>query len=74
MQKLTKEQGIVITGFTGILCCSFPDFHEDVEKRTGKSVYTHEFGDKEFSKWLRGVYREDFMELIGAEKKGQQFE
>jgi len=74
MQKLTKEQGIVITGFTNTLCCSFSDFHEDVEKRIGRPVYTHEFGDKEFSNRLREAYREDFMELVGAKKTGQQFE
>ncbi|ADP02551.1 hypothetical protein [Cronobacter phage EspYZU12] len=63
-QSLTKEQALIITGFTGILCCPFNLFHEDVEKRLGRSVWTHEFGSKEFSAELKDVYREDFMATI----------
>jgi hypothetical protein len=64
MQKLTKEQAIVITGFTGFMACSFSDFHEDVEKLLGRPVYTHEFGDKEFSKLIKELYKTDFMAMV----------
>ena len=65
MQKLTKEQAIVITGFTGVMACkSFSDFHGDVEKLLGRPVFTHEFGNTEFSKLLKELYKPDFIEMV----------
>ena len=63
--KLTKEQAIILTGFTGITCCKFSDFQGDVEKRLGYPVWTHEFADKEFSEKLQELYKEDFLKLVG---------
>jgi hypothetical protein len=68
MNKLTKEQAIVITGFTGITACRFGDFHGDVEKRLGHSVFTHEFGNKQFMEKIQELYREDFLSMLGAEE------
>ena len=62
--KLTKEQAIILTGFSGKLFCNFSDFHEDVEKRLGHPVWTHEFGDKDFVARVKELYREDFLEII----------
>ena len=67
MQKLTKEQAVVITGFTGINVGRFGDFHEDVEKRLGRPVFTHEFGYKYFIDELKELYREDFIKMCGGE-------
>jgi hypothetical protein len=65
MQKLTKQQAIVITGFTGVMACkSFSDFHGDVEKLLGRPVFTHEFGNTEFSKLLKELYKPDFMDMV----------
>ena len=64
MQKLTKEQALVITGFTGITACNFGDFHADVEKRLGHPVFTHQFGDREFAKQIEELYRADFLAMI----------
>ena len=59
IKKLTKEQAIVITGFTGKLIGSFSDFHEDVEKRLGRSVMTHELAYLDMNK----IYKEDFIKM-----------
>ena len=64
MNKFTKEQAIVITGFTGKLACKFADFHEDVEKRLDEPVFTHQFGDKDFAKQIEELYRADFLAMI----------
>lgn len=48
MTKFTKDQATVITGFIGVLAVSWADFHEDVEKRLGHPVFTHQFGNEEF--------------------------
>lgn len=63
MSKLTKEQAIIFSGFTGILCGSFSDFHKDVEKRLGRPVWTHEFANKDVVEEIKEAYREDFMEM-----------
>jgi len=59
-QRLTKEQAIIVSGFTGRIACGFSDFHKDVEKRIGRPVWTHEFGSEEFAEQLRDLYLEDF--------------
>ena len=67
MNKLTLEQAIVITGYTGILACkNFSDFHSDVETRLGHSVLTHQFAGKEFKKEIKELYHRDFLALIPA--------
>lgn len=63
MTPLTKEQGIVITGYTGIGACAFSDFHEDVERRLGRPVYTHEFASSELWDTLKILYRPDFIAM-----------
>jgi hypothetical protein len=68
MQKLTKEQAIVITGFTGKLACEFSDFHGDVERRLGRPIFTHEFGNKKFAKEIAELYRSDFISMLENSK------
>ena len=65
-QKLTPEQGIIITGFTGIMCCPFSDFHKDVEARLGRPVFTHELGFPETWEEVKAAYREDFMGMLAS--------
>ena len=67
--KLTKEQAIIISGYTGILICRFSDLHNDVEKRMGRPVWTHEFGDESFTGQVEDLYREDFIALAPEESK-----
>jgi hypothetical protein len=72
MKKLTKEQGIVLTGFTGKSMCHFWDFHEDVEKRLGRPIWTHQFADKELWKEIKEAYRKDFENLCGLDQYEQE--
>jgi len=67
MNKLTKEQAVVITGFTGIAACNFSNFHEDVERRMGHPVWTHEFGNPEFMEKVKELYKNDFLSLLETE-------
>lgn len=68
MKKLTKEQAIIITGFTEVLCCEFSDFHQDVEKRLGRPVFTHQFPS--LSEEIKEAYRDDFMSMLTAKNEG----
>ena len=63
MSKLTKEQAIIITGYTGFTACSFGDFHEDVEKRLNRPVWTHEFGSEDMRQQLKDLYKQDFINM-----------
>jgi len=63
MKKLTKEQAVVLSGFTGLLHGSFSDFHEDVEKRMGRPVFTHELGNKDIVARVKELYRDDFIAM-----------
>lgn len=67
--KLTKEQAITISGYTGVLICEFEDLHKDVEKRLGRPVLTHEFADGEFWSEVKALYRDDFINLAPEEMK-----
>ncbi len=63
MKKLTKEQAIIISGYTGFTACNFGDLHEAVEKKLGHPVWTHQFGDEAFSKKVKDAFREDFLAI-----------
>ena len=63
MQKLTKEQSIIISAYTGFTACNFGDLHEAVEKRLGRSVWTHQFCDEDLMEEIRDAFREDFLAI-----------
>lgn len=68
-EKLTKDQAVIISGFTGILCGEFSDFHADVEKRLGRDVQTFEFGFKEFMAEVKKLYEADFIKIGTIDSK-----
>lgn len=63
MNKLTVEQAVVLSGFTGLLHGSLNKFHEDLEKRMGRPVFSHELGSKEFTAKVKELYRDDFIAM-----------
>ena len=66
-EKLTKEQAAIISAYTGVLCGSFTDMAEYVEKKLGRPVWTHEYST--LSEQIRSVTREDFLSICN---KGEQ--
>lgn len=69
MQKLTKEQALAVTGFTGVLAMDFDEFHQDLEKRLGRPVWTHEMASKEL--WegdIKSAYKADFLSMCPGEE------
>jgi hypothetical protein len=61
--KLTKEQAIIITGFTGFSAIPLQDFVADLERRSGKQVWTHQFADENFMEEVKELYRDDFVAM-----------
>jgi len=67
-EMLSKYQAIVITGYTGIVMCDFSVFHADVESRFGRSVWTHEFGNEDFTEEVKDMYKDEFMYLCNMKR------
>ncbi|MBU0564914.1 MAG: hypothetical protein KJ890_15600 [Gammaproteobacteria bacterium] len=62
---LTKEQALIITGFTGIQCCQdFGDFHADVEDRLEMAIFTHQL--PALADRIKDAYNDDFMAMMKA--------
>ena len=70
MDRMTLKQAIVMTGFTGNLCCPFSYYHSDAEKRLGRPIYTHEFGNDDTAAELKEAYRADFLAMLPIECEG----
>jgi len=63
--KLTQEQAVIVTGYTGFFCCSdFGAYHAEVEKRMGRPVWTHEMGSKEIADQIKELFRADFIAMV----------
>ena len=63
MTKLTKEQAIIVSAYTGFMACNFSDLHEAVEFRLGRPIFTHEFCGEELMKEIRHAFLEDFLAI-----------
>lgn len=64
MTKLTKEQAIIVSAYTGFMACNFSDLHEAVEFRLGRPIFVHELiGSEELMKEIRHAFLEDFLAI-----------
>lgn len=66
MEKLTKQQAIIISGYTQYLCCEFSDLHNEIEKRLNRPVFTHEL--PRLSDDIQAAFKDDFLALCCMEK------
>ena len=60
--RLTKDQAVIISAYTGWLCCDFGDMHGEIERRLGQPVCTHEMPaimDTE----IRPAFKDSFIAL-----------
>ena len=64
---MTKQEKLLITAYTGICMVNFDDFHEYVEKKLGRQVWTHEFATEELTTELKAKVRDEFIELCKKE-------
>ena len=63
MKRLTKEQAVVISAYTGYLMVPFAEMHADIERRLGHPVFTASLASKETRKTVMSLYRNDFIDL-----------
>lgn len=65
MDKLTMEQAVVVSAYTGVLVCPVDKMHAEIEKRLGKPVWTHMLGDEKFvEEVVKPAFRADFISLV----------
>jgi hypothetical protein len=64
MKPLDLDQAVVISAYTGIMCCDYSDMHSEIEKRLGRPVFTHEFASGDlWENQIRPAFRDDFLAL-----------
>ena len=64
-RRMTKQERIIVSAYTGVLMCNFDDMHEYIEKKLGRPVWTHEMASNEFLDEVRNATRDDFLALCG---------
>jgi len=60
---MTKQEGAIITAYTGILIGSFEAFHKYAEDIMERPVFTHELGNKEIFDEIKSKSKNDFIAL-----------
>ena len=68
MERLTVEQGAIISAFTGILVGNFSDMHRYAARLFGREVWTHDFASEAFAAELKEKARADFMAIQPSEE------
>lgn len=68
MKRLTTEQAIIVTAYTGILFVRFGVFHKAVEKKLGRRVFNVEFIELIKNGTLREAYQADFEAIVPGEE------
>ena len=60
--RLTKEQGAILTAFTGVMCCGFADFAEYATRKLGRPIWTHQY--PALADEIKEAARADFMAIM----------
>lgn len=69
VRKMTKQEKIIVSAYTGVLMCDFDDVHEYIQKKLGRPVFTHELADKDIQKEIEEKTKEDFLEICNREEE-----
>lgn len=60
---MTKQEAIIVSAYTGVLMCEVSDLHEYIEKKLGRSVFTHELADKAVWKEIAKAVKPDLIAI-----------
>jgi hypothetical protein len=62
--RLTEEQAIILSAYTGCLMCDIALLHNEIERRVGRPVFTHMLASPgSLAEVIQPVFRDDFMAL-----------
>ena len=68
MKRLTREQAVVISAYTGALACTLSELQEFASEKLGRRVMTHEFALPGLSDELQAAVRDDFIAMVYLSK------
>ena len=68
VRKMTKQEKIIVSTYTGVLMCNFDDVHEYIQKKLGRPVFSHELADKDIQKEIKEKSKEEFLEICNREE------
>ena len=60
---MNKREAAIVSAYTGFLIGDFSEMHKYAEELFVGPVWTHQFGDKGFSKKLREMAKADFVAI-----------
>lgn len=62
---MDRRESAIICAYTGVSFGGrlFSDFHQYVEEKFQRPVFTHEMGDRKFWNRLKKLSRDDFLNL-----------
>ena len=60
---MNKRECAIVSAYTGLLCGEFSWMHEYVEELFCGPVFTHQFGNKDFTARLKEMSKADFIKL-----------
>jgi hypothetical protein len=73
MKPLDLDQAVVISAYTGIMCCDYSDMHSEIEKRLGRPVFTHEFVGRDlWENQIRPAFEDDFFALCNPSPTSEE--
>lgn len=71
LRKFTRDQAVIIAGYTGAAACKHSDLREDVSSRKGKKI-TNAAMKKLTRQELEELYKVDFMKLCPVKNPGAE--
>ena len=61
---MTKQEGAILSAYTGILLTDFSVFHKYVEEILDRPVFTHELGSSVITERIKEASKQDFLALM----------
>lgn len=60
---MTKREAAIVSAYTGYLIGDFDEMHKYTEEIMGRSVCTHELGNKKFAEEIHELSKKDFRSI-----------
>lgn len=64
---MTLKERVIVSAYTGVLMCDFHHVHKYIEKKLGRSVFTHEMALDIVQEEIKAAAKPDFLALCGNE-------
>lgn len=66
---MTYQECVIVSAYTGVLMCDFPDVHKYIETKLNRPVFTHELADARVYDEIKKAVKQDFISLCQHKKE-----